>query len=226
MELMQQSSFAQGMVSSYQQNLQTTNQQYQSVIWLENFDPNIISGSLVRRAGWVLKNYEQLGNDDGRNNSLYKYVVGSINNQDILSIGPDDIVLGAFEFQHTRPVIHTMPINIIAKSNSVIVEDKFCTPFKSHLVSYYPIEKNGQYESQWNEPTIHRNIDDGNNTEKVGKVSDLVERGDQRPSPRRHLTYVGFRTKVQGSCIQFTETCRGFANKFPLHFCCLCNKIP
>lgn len=169
---MQQSSFAQGMVSSYQQNLQTTNQQYQSVIWLENFDPNIISGSLVRRAGWVLKNYEQLGNDDGHNNSLHKYVVGGVNNQDILSIGPDDIVLGAFEFQHTRPVIHTMPINIIAKSNSVIVEDEFCTPFKSHLVSYYPIEKNGRYESQWNEPTIHRNIDDGNNTEIVGKVSD------------------------------------------------------
>jgi len=78
MELMQQLSFAQGMVSSYQQNLQASNQQYQSAIWLENFDPNIISGSLIRRAGWVLKDYLPADSEITINNTADPYDVGGV----------------------------------------------------------------------------------------------------------------------------------------------------
>lgn len=169
---MQQLSFAQGMVSSYQQNLQASNQQYQSAIWLENFDPNIISGSLIRRAGWVLKDYLPADSEITINNTADPYDVGGVANGSIVSIGPDDKVLSSFEFQNTRPIINTMPINIIARSEGELVDNTYCFPNKSYLLSYYPIEVNNRYRSQWNEPTICANIADSNQTELVGEVSD------------------------------------------------------
>ena len=175
---MQQTSFVQGIVSSYQQNLEQNNQQYQSVIWLENLDPNIISGSLIRRSGWVLKDYHLMGNEDSLNDTDNPYRVEGINNASIVSTPSDIEVLSSFEFQNTRPVINTMPINIIAKEDRHFIDNQWCFPSKSYLLSYYPIEVNNALQSQWNEPHDFRNIDDSNGSELVGKVSDYTIYGN------------------------------------------------
>ena len=162
MEIYQQPTFNKGMVTVRQKNASDLSNAYDFVTWCENFTPNKVIGSLIKRDGIAMKHYsmpnspQQLSvnnfNNAGNPSKYYtdnnmgtlnlSALAGNINE----NVNPDNLI-GVTEISTSRPFATEIPV--------VMFKDEDY----SYIASYYVRRSGETYWSQWNETYNMPNID-------------------------------------------------------------------
>ena len=154
MEIYNQPSFNKGMVTVRQKNASDLSNAYDFVTWCENFTPNKIIGSLIRRSGvdsysYYFANYAYSSSfnifiNNGITSQYSNPNIGGALNLSALSgniessFGTNDLI-GFFELSTSRPLATQIPIVMIKDDND------------SYIASYYVRRSGTDYYSQWNE---------------------------------------------------------------------------
>lgn len=183
MEIYNQPSFNKGMVTVRQKNASDLSNAYDFVTWCENFTPNKIIGSLIRRSGvdgfsyyFADKSNTSSFNVFLNNGILSQYSnpnIGGVLNLSALSgdiessFGTDNLI-GFFELSTSRPLATQIPIVMFKDEND------------SYIASYYIRRSGTDYYSQWNETYNMPNLEmlDEHKNRIHGIISDYDNIGE------------------------------------------------
>lgn len=184
MEIYSQPTFNKGMVTVRQKNASDLSDAYDFVTWCENFTPNKIIGSLIKRAGVTNTGYSfdtakvnlshvNKFNNVGNPSEYYtrentsKLNLSALNGDIEFRIN-DGQLLGVFELSTSRPVATKIPIVMFNKDN------------ESYVASYYVRRSGTDYYAQWNETFKLPNIDmlDEHKNHIHGIISDYDNIGE------------------------------------------------
>ena len=185
MEIYSQPTFNKGMVTVRQKNASDLSDAYDFVTWCENFTPNKIIGSLIKRAGLNNKAYMyentnyplhvQRFIEQGTIKEYYNETPGirinySALNHDINSFVDLNRILGFHELSTSRPIASRVPLILFTDNDNT----------ESFIASYYVRRYENDYYVQWNETFNMPNLDmlDEHKNHIHGIISDYDNIGD------------------------------------------------
>ena len=185
MEIYSQPTFNKGMVTVRQKNASDLSDAYDFVTWCENFTPNKIIGSLIKRAGLNNKGYMyentnyplhvQKFIEQGTIKEYYNEIPGirinySALNHDINSFVDLNRILGFHELSTSRPIASRVPLILFTDNDNT----------ESFIASYYVRRYENDYYVQWNETFNMPNLDmlDEHKNHIHGIISDYDNIGD------------------------------------------------